>query len=294
MSILQQEDARADYSGGRVPEVGYSVLRSTGKQPPLFWITPDPGQSSVVLALGDDRPVYLLRAPKRAAGDPPLTLTEMARRYAVTVVRLRPTGPYILLGYCVAGTVAYETARILFGEHRDQGHVVMIDPPDPKETRGSFVPDPLWFRCGFALSRAWFHGRRLARMGLAAQAAYVRVAVGEFRRRLQYARNRRLHTQVQESGAAPPDVLADSYFATVAAFQTSVPAPITVPVTLIRPTDVPHGAFEYANRRWLSLYRGRSRVLEAQGDSRSMWAPNGAAAIRAAIESAWLESGDGV
>jgi thioesterase domain-containing protein len=212
-----------------------------------------------------------------------MTLIDMAHCYAATIRRLRPSGPYVLVGYCVAATVAREIAGLFVAEGREVDRVVMIDPPDPAETRGRCPPDPLWHRLRFALNRTRFHAGRLLRMGLREQAGYLRSSLHELTRRFTYARTRRVHDDARRSGANLPAALTDNYFASVAAFQNSAPAPVSVPVTLIRPTDVPRGAFEFANRRWASLCIGAWMVAEVTGDSRSMWGGEGASLLCALI-----------
>jgi thioesterase domain-containing protein len=279
MSVSSSNDAERAGVACQISEVGYSVLRSAGQKPPIFWITPDPSQSKVVFGLGEEHPVYLLRGPKHRADQPPMTLLDMAHCYAATIRRLRPSGPCVLVGYCVAATAAREVAGLLEAEGREVDRVVMIDPPDPAETRGGWPLDPLWYRLRFALNRARFHVGRLVQMGVREQVGYLRSSLQELSRRFTYARTRRVHEDARRSGANLPAALTDNYFASVAAFQNSAPAPISVPVTLIRPTDVPRGAFEYANRRWASLCNGAWRVAEVPGDSRSMWGGDGASSL---------------
>jgi len=277
-----EPDSPVDSS--RISEVGYTTLRGVGNKPPVFWITPDPGQSKVLFALGDDRPVYLLRGPKSRVDQPPMTLVEMARCYAATIRRLRPSGPYVLVGYCVAATVAREIAGLLASDGLDVDRVVMIDPPDPAETRGRFQADPLWYRTRFMFSRVRFHGERLVRLGVRERADYLRSSLREISRRLAYARTRRQHDDARRPGAELPAALTDNYFASVAAFQNGVPERTSVPIILLRPTGVPRGAFDFANRRWSALCDAAFTVAEVQGDSRSMWSGDGASTICAFVD----------
>ncbi|MES2713133.1 MAG: condensation domain-containing protein [Pseudomonadota bacterium] len=64
---------------------------------------------------GIDHPITCLRLfePGRPHGIAGLSMEEIAARYVALVRRAHPKGPYILLGECVHGVLAYEVARQL-------------------------------------------------------------------------------------------------------------------------------------------------------------------------------------
>jgi thioesterase domain-containing protein len=68
----------------------------------------------LIHALGRDRPVYGLR--RSVLGGIPRsnrTMEHLAVGYADAVLSLQPHGPHLLVGHCIGGIFAYETARQL-------------------------------------------------------------------------------------------------------------------------------------------------------------------------------------
>ncbi|WP_428378012.1 condensation domain-containing protein [Lichenicoccus sp.] len=112
-------------------EAGQIVtVQPDGALPPVFaidhtWIYDNLGRQ-----LGPERPFFALPATLGRAGDG-LTLQQMAADQIRTIRRQQPAGPYILLGLCTAGVLAFEIAQQL----QDQGEavplLVMIDTWSP-------------------------------------------------------------------------------------------------------------------------------------------------------------------
>ncbi|GLZ39390.1 non-ribosomal peptide synthetase [Actinokineospora sp. NBRC 105648] len=100
-------------------------LRPGGAGVPLFCVHPGAGfswcYSRLLRHLDADVPVYGLQA-RGLSGDEPLpaSVTEMAADYAEQVLRVRPEGPYRILGWSFGGNVAHALAARL----RELGHRV--------------------------------------------------------------------------------------------------------------------------------------------------------------------------
>ena len=78
----------------------------------------DPSRPFYDIQLPDDEP------PKRFT---PRSIGDMTSDAVRMIRRARPHGPYVLLGYCVAGSLALEAARRLREEGEDVPLVVMVD-----------------------------------------------------------------------------------------------------------------------------------------------------------------------
>lgn len=93
--------------------------RETGTRPPLFLFPGAGGYSfffrDMALLLGDDQPVYTLRAigAEGEALHGELTIEQMAEIHLREMLEVRPEGPYILAGYSFGVLLAYEVARQL-------------------------------------------------------------------------------------------------------------------------------------------------------------------------------------
>jgi amino acid adenylation domain-containing protein len=113
-------------------------LQSAGSKPPLFVGHGVGGflfrYSHLVRRLGADRPVYglcptdsMLRSTSR------LRIEDLARRYVADIVRLRPTGPLCLAGFCFGGVLMIEVAHQLEEIGREVTVVALFD-AEPSST----------------------------------------------------------------------------------------------------------------------------------------------------------------
>jgi len=103
------------------------AIQPSGTAIPIFMV-PGVGGNVLVFAqlarqLGSDQPFYGLQARGLDGKESPFTtVVEMARHYIAEIRTLRPRGPYILLGVCTGGLIAYEMAQQLF----EQGEAVTL------------------------------------------------------------------------------------------------------------------------------------------------------------------------
>jgi amino acid adenylation domain-containing protein len=78
--------------------------------------------------LGADVPFYGLQAQGLdGTSDYLTTIEEMAERCVNEIRAVRPTGPYYLGGYCMGGTVAYETAQRLRKDGQEVALLALLD-----------------------------------------------------------------------------------------------------------------------------------------------------------------------
>ncbi|WP_405806452.1 amino acid adenylation domain-containing protein [Streptomyces sp. NBC_01187] len=112
-------------------------LRSRGGRPPLFCFHPAGGISwcytGLLSLLGPDQPVYGLQARGIGREEPMATsLADMADDYLEQIRKVRPSGPYHLLGWSLGGLVAHAVAVRLREEGEEVGLVALLDtaPPD--------------------------------------------------------------------------------------------------------------------------------------------------------------------
>jgi acyl carrier protein len=99
------------------------AIQPSGTAIPIFMV---PGVGGNVLPfaqlaklLGPNQPCYGLQARGLDGKESPFTsVPEMASHYIAEVRRVRPNGPYIVLGSCTGGLIAYEMAQQLLGQEQ--------------------------------------------------------------------------------------------------------------------------------------------------------------------------------
>ncbi|HEV2733980.1 MAG TPA: amino acid adenylation domain-containing protein, partial [Longimicrobiaceae bacterium] len=111
-------------------------IHATGGKRPLFLVHGAGGavRSYAVLAshLGPDRPLYGLQSHGLDGEAAPLaTIVEMAADYCRAVRDVQPEGPYLLGGWSMGGTVAFEMARQLEAAGQHVERLVLLDTSMP-------------------------------------------------------------------------------------------------------------------------------------------------------------------
>ncbi|WP_158675614.1 non-ribosomal peptide synthetase [Nocardia stercoris] len=106
-------------------------LRTDGDRTPVFCVHPAIGLAWCYTGFGQylpGHPVYGLQSPGIAdGGSPGRTVTELAVRYAAEIRRVRPHGPYVLLGYSAGGPIAQAVAVELRRQGEAVPALVMLD-----------------------------------------------------------------------------------------------------------------------------------------------------------------------
>jgi nonribosomal peptide synthetase DhbF len=106
-------------------------IRTTGTQPPVFFIHPGIGLSWCYAGFArhlSDCPIYGLQS--RAIADAALlapTLTDMALDYLEQIRAAQPTGPYRLAGWSFGGNVAHAIAAMLSEAGEDVSLLALMD-----------------------------------------------------------------------------------------------------------------------------------------------------------------------
>ncbi len=131
---LEARDAREE------PSV--VVLRAGGAKAPLFLAHGVSGALfrylHLVRRLDPDQPVYGLQAtPALVADRRRLQIEDLARCYVDDIVRMQPTGPYRLAGFCFGGVVVLEVAHRLEQLGHTVGVLALFDAIPPNAPRPS-------------------------------------------------------------------------------------------------------------------------------------------------------------
>ncbi|MEU1087774.1 amino acid adenylation domain-containing protein [Streptomyces sp. NPDC005892] len=146
-------------SGGLGPVL---ELRTTGSLPPLFCLPPGAGLSwcyaGLLGGLDPRQPVYGLQSQGLTGAPEEETLDALAGQYVGHITRIRPHGPYRLLGWSAGGHLAHEVAVRLQERGEKVEQLVVLDSYPARlphgggeavgrdaimaETFGDALPDP--------------------------------------------------------------------------------------------------------------------------------------------------------
>jgi thioesterase domain-containing protein len=113
------------------------LLRSRGAGRPFFCVHAVGGTvfsyAALARSVGESRPFYALQAEGIEGGQSPRSdLKEMAARYVEAVRAVQPTGPYLLGGWSMGGSVAFEMAQQLEATGSKVALLVLFDSRAPK------------------------------------------------------------------------------------------------------------------------------------------------------------------
>jgi thioesterase domain-containing protein len=164
-------------SGAALTEQQRAVvpLQPSGARDPIFAVAGHNGDVFCYRALadqlGDDQPFFGLQPPGLDGVSEPLTRVEdLARYFAGQVRAFRPAGPYIIVGFCAGGTVAFELARQLLQGGAAITFVGLFGSPYPTWYR--FLPQLRW-RLGLQVERVMRHARALGSLSAGHLRRYI-------------------------------------------------------------------------------------------------------------------------
>jgi amino acid adenylation domain-containing protein len=100
--------------------------------------------------------------------EPLRTVEMMARRYVQEIRAVQPHGPYLIGGYCMGGTIAYEMAHVLREQGQEVALLVLLDTYNFQRGRHSSTVSTLW-------QKAWFHWGNLRRIPLRHWRTYLTI-----------------------------------------------------------------------------------------------------------------------
>jgi aspartate racemase len=105
-------------------------IQSGGSKLPIFFVHGADGNiliyRDLARHLGSDQPVYGLQS-RNPESIQLTTVEDMASHYVKEIIALEPQGPYLLGGYCLGGSIAYEIAQQLSKEGREVALLVLME-----------------------------------------------------------------------------------------------------------------------------------------------------------------------
>lgn len=166
----------AAYLSSKMPDLNdwhIAHIQSRGHKTPVIAINNTAVYHTLAKNIGPDRPMFGVQLfnPEEPTELPPRSMEAIAADYVKLIRQVRPRGPYILMGLCVAGVVAYEAARQL----REQGEEVPVVILNDSWLPGFVTRLSRGRRFLFGLSYRWHNIKRHVRNLRSGQATLAEV-----------------------------------------------------------------------------------------------------------------------
>ena len=246
------------------------AIQPSGSRPPFFCFHGDGGNvliyRKLAQYLGSDQPIYGLQSQGLDGSSPLLnTVEEMAALYVREIRGVQPHGPYLLGGYCMGGTIAYEAAQQLQAAGEGVALLALFDTMNWHK-----VPLTWWDRTFLLSQRLIFHAAAFLKIGSREQAP---VPQGEIfmihcgKRILQFWRGMLLRNIRRRSPGGTSSeslVLAQVWRANDQASSNYVPQPYPGVVTDFRPARQ-YRVLNKPELKWDHLAKGGQRVVVVPG-----------------------------
>jgi phthiocerol/phenolphthiocerol synthesis type-I polyketide synthase E len=249
-----------------VAPAGWSPLvaiQPNGSRPPFFCMHGAGGNVLIYRELskllGNDQPFYGLQSQGLDGDVPPLTkIEDMASLYVKEIRRARPSGPYLIGGYCMGGTIAYEVAQQLRSQGQDVALLALFD-----TMNWSKIPLlNVWNKSFMACEKFMFHASNFFRLDSAGRSEFFAEKVQALRNRIPVWKGMlQAKFEKAESGAESGSMaLGQIWKANDLACVAYIPKPYPGVVTDVRPMKQ-YGLFDRPDAKWDQLAEGGQNII---------------------------------
>lgn len=234
-------------------------IQPLGGRRPLFAV---PGHNGDVFCyldlarhLGTDQPFFALQAPGMEPGQDPLTsMEEIAALFVRDMAAVQPQGPYLLAGYCLGGSIAFELAQQLTAKGHEVSLLVLLGSACPTALAPRYRAQSAVINIAGRFVR---HGSALGQRRPSEWSQYLRERVAERRADRERERHDPLRLRLTET--------------TVDAFKSYQPKPGSFPVHMLMPNDEPDSLLEDRPLDWSLFAQDFTVALgPADGDMNTM------------------------
>jgi thioesterase domain-containing protein len=234
-------------------------IQPLGRRQPLFAV---PGHNGDVFCyvdlarhLGTEQPLFALQAPGMEPGQDPLTsIEEIAKLFAHDMAAVQPQGPYLLGGFCLGGTIAFELAQQLTAKGHQVSLLVLLGSACPTALAPRYRAQAAVMNVAGRFVR---HGSALAQRWPSEWSQYLRERAAERRADRERERRDPLRLCLTER--------------TVEAFKAYQPKAGAFPVYMLMPNDEPDSLLEDRPLDWGLFAKDFTVALgSADGDMNTM------------------------
>lgn len=239
------------------------AIQASGSRPPFFCFHGDGGNvliyRKLAQYLGSDQPFYGLQSQGLDGSSPLLrTVEEMAERYVREIRGVQPRGPYLLGGYCLGGTIAYEVAQQLHTAGEETALLALFDTVNWHK-----VPLNVWNKSFLLFQRLIFHAAAFLEADSRGKRQLLAGKFYDLRKRIPVWSGKLLG-KVSRRSMAGAMVLANVWEANERASDLYVPRPYPGFVTDFRPSRQ-YRALDEPELKWERLAKGGQRVVLIRG-----------------------------
>jgi len=260
-------------------------IQPNGSKRPLIAINNTGIYYGLAKSLGAEQPVYSLQLfdPSVAHSALPNTLEEIAAGYVDLIRRVQPQGPYDLMGWCVAGALAFEIGRQLIEAKQQVTHLFLMDSWAPGYLTRLSRPRALVADYSLRLKLVIADWRRV-RSGEKSLGTFL-----SERKIVNKVRHLFSRSKVSACAEASNDFAnLETYDAWLLEYLRGVtasysPQPYTAKVTLLRSRLEPAGWFFPADAGWAAVAPAGVEVLFVDGNHYTMFQGAGAKQMAAHV-----------
>jgi thioesterase domain-containing protein len=281
-------ERRARPSAGRERTGRLVAIQPDGTGIPLFCTPPLDGSlvgfGLLSHHLGPDQPLWGFGQLAARPDHRPYTVEDMAAAYVEAMRTAWPDGPYLLLGDCFGGFVAYEMACQLAQQREEVALLAMVDTPYRRGwRRRSSLGSGLAARLEHGLARVRFQRAALRSMGRRERGQYARDRVVALTRSLRERLLRLVHRTCVRLAMPLPPAARDVRYANTWAEGRYEPGPFAGRVLFFRTAAPSAGFYPSPLLGWEDLFVGDVRTIELPGEHRSRFVPETLDALARAL-----------
>ncbi len=209
--------------------------------------------------LGDDQPFYGLQSQGLDGEAPPLNrIEDMAALYVKEIRRAQPNGPYLLGGYCLGGTIAYEVAQQLRAQGQDVALLALLDTTD-----WSKIPAVnFWNDSYMAWQRFYFHAANFFKLDSQGRSEFLEEKMQALRNRIPVWKGivQARFNKTPNSAVSQEIVLGKIWKANDKACFAYSPKPYAGRITNFRPIKQ-YSLFDQPGAKWDTLAQGGHQIV---------------------------------
>jgi thioesterase domain-containing protein len=243
---------RPDPGGvGELPGPGSTLVTirpGAPSKPPLFCVHAEAGDVSLYYGIAGylpaDQPVLGLCAPPAGELGSEASIERIAARHVDSIRDARAAGPYLIVGECTGGALAYEIAQQLRAGEQEVALLALVDAFAPGLPRLRRLMPRALYRVLHRVRILGFHLENVVRLGVRGGLAYASAKAQRARAALRAKVSRRLGSS---AASASPQLAFRNALAAYA------PAPFAGRMVLFRAARLPLGIETPADLGWGGL-----------------------------------------